>query len=741
MRKGVVVIGMLAGFALDLLARNGGASVAGDVQLQLETKNNQAVFHVGEVITLQLAFSLAAGSRNTYVISNNSYDRSGRLAIESYRIEPGNGWDDPLKLYFQSFLGFMDGGLFSSIKLTTAPVIVSRDLNEWVRFEMPGMYRVSVTSTRVQPADHAFASTPLEVRSNEILLQIIPATPEWQAKALHDALSKLEQPSTKVRTVQGQQADDRQQAIAILRYLGTPGAAIAMADRLNDDTSKFQFMLGLASTPAQDTALDYMRQLLHDPAFPVSDIFLQTLSLVALPPDIVSGRPDQRSQLEEKFEQELLQTLATKKGKALAVSAYTVLNAAGMRSRQIPPDGKRELTTQLAKVFDSLPLEDQAGLLDYHWQNLDKEVMLPLLPKIAERYSDYPNPRETHAYQANQVSAAALRHWYEMDPEQARPAIIAEIVRPKPRYGQEILGILEDKTLPEVEGQLADHLLANAGSEPQIASLIFRYGSADIEPPVVSYLDPLVGKMACAIQEPLLAYMLRVDPSGSASFLQRAMEARGAGFTACNRSLLVEVAALHNDPLLQDMAIAALNDSDPQVAENAATYLGRFGTPSTEAALWTRLASWNSQWKGREAELQYIPGESMEGVYQAGLGSNLIDAIATARTWVASETDLERLLDLSVTADQRQHVMQMLDAWRRQPKTIEYIPLGKGQFRIAQYQATSLQTAIEKLTQFPGGSQFVWAGNSTDESESRAFTELKKAVETNGITLSRTPSR
>jgi hypothetical protein len=235
--------------------------------------------------------------------------------------------------------------------------------------------------------------------------------------------------------------------------------------------------------------------------------------------------------------------------------------------------------------------------------------------------------------------------------------------------------------------------------------------------------------------------MLRVDPSGSALLLRRALEARGPGFTACNHSLLVEVGSLHNEPMLQDMALAALNDGDPQVAENAATYLGRFGTPSTETALWTRLASWNSQWKGRQAELKYIPGASMEGVYEAGLGTNLIDAIATGQGWLAGETDLERLLVLSVTADQRQSVMQMLDAWRHEPRTIEFIPVGKGQFHIAQYQATSLQAAVEKLRQFPSGSQFVWSGDGANESEKRALTELRKAAEANGITITLAPNR
>jgi hypothetical protein len=220
---------------------------------------------------------------------------------------------------------------------------------------------------------------------------------------------------------------------------------------------------------------------------------------VALPSDTVSDRPDQRLRLEENFEKELLQTLAAKHGKALAVTAHTVVNIAGLWSRQLSPDDSRALTRQLARVFDSLAPDAQQDLLVHRWQNLDKELMLPLLPKLATRYSDYPDLREMQAYQANQVSGAALLRWYEIDPQQARSAILAEILRPKPRYGKEVLGILKDETLPEVEQQLAQHLLADSGSQEQIASLISRYGTAAIESQVISYLDPQVGKMARAI--------------------------------------------------------------------------------------------------------------------------------------------------------------------------------------------------------------------------------------------------
>jgi len=344
------------------------------------------------------------------------------------------------------------------------------------------------------------------------------------------------------------------------------------------------------------------------------------------------------------------------------------------------------------------------------------------------------------AYEANQLSAAAFKRWWETDPENARAAIMQEILRPKPRFGAEVLGVLPERELPEVEQALADHLTLTSGNQEQVASLISRYASASVEPQVSDFLDPQVGKLACAIQTPLLAYFLRVDPTAAVSRLQNAMAARGAGYSACNHSLLVDVAGLHNDPVLQDMAIRSLDDDDPQVVANAASYLGRYGSARAEEPLWDRLATWSSQWKGREAELQYIPGENLDGVNRAEVGANLISALATAQGWLIDETKLNRLIDLSVGSDQRARSEQFLKSWQAQPRTIQFVAFGTGQFLIAQYNAQSLEAAIEKLRQFPGGSTFQWASDPKLDGEEKAFEDISKAVASQGIRISRSQS-
>ncbi len=156
------------------------------VKLTVRTKGDQTIFHIGELIPLELSFTSA--SENHYQINTASYDRSGRLGVESYQVEPSTGWDDPLALYFRSYGGTIGGGLSGFQKLSEQPAVIHRALNEWVRFNQSGRYHVAVTSSRVSRVGAEFLSKPKEVPSDGLWLTIIPATPEWQAATLAEAL-------------------------------------------------------------------------------------------------------------------------------------------------------------------------------------------------------------------------------------------------------------------------------------------------------------------------------------------------------------------------------------------------------------------------------------------------------------------------------------------------------------------------------------------------------------------------
>jgi hypothetical protein len=694
-----------------------------DPLLIIATRNNQANFHVGEIIPLDLAFT--SPSPNTYQLDTATYDRSGRLNEDNFVVEPSTGFDDPLRLYFRSYKGFMAGGLRGFKGLSTTPATIHADLNEWVRFKTPGQYRLTVTSSRVSKVGSYEFGNPT-VTSNSLALTILPAARDWQDATLKSAIQVLD--STRAPQVPASDpADPRTQAVKTLRYLGTPEAAREMARRLNGSVSEWDFAAGLMGSPARSAALEEMKKLLIDPSFPVSGRFLGTMSVLALPDGIVDNTPEQREKAEAEFRQELMSALPQKQGAALAVSNKTIITNAVASSSSLSADAKRTLTRQLVANFDTLSSQEQYGLLALRWSALDHQEMLPLLKRVAKQESD--------DMPSKLASAAALKRWYELAPEEARPVIIQEILRPKPRFSARTLGILPDKELPEADQPLLEHLTPTSDfwASSNSASLLQRYATPAAEPKVVAFLDPVVGKLPCAIQAPLLAYVLKNDSTAARPLLERATAARGKGSTACNHSLLTDVGLLQSNPVLQEVAMKSLDDSDPEVIGDAASYLKQFGSAAAENVLWSRLVAWSERWKGHEKDLQSVPGENMSAMYESAAGSHLIDALGAGHGWLPDDAKLRRLIDLSVTQGQKQQAEQFLRVWQMRPWAVTFLPV-VGQVHIAQFEETSIETAKEKLLQFPSGSAFEWI-HFGQEDEQKAFEEMSRFASEHGLKL------
>lgn len=337
--------------------------------------------------------------------------------------------------------------------------------------------------------------------------------------------------------------------------------------------------------------------------------------------------------------------------------------------------------------------------------------MIPLLKRYAQSYSDFPELRESNAYDSLRLSASALRRWYELDPAGARPAIIKEISRPRPRYDARVLGMLPDETLPEVDFMLAEHFIASKDLDgsSNLASLIARYATAAILPQVIEQLDPRIGKLACGVQDPILGYLLRVNPAIARPRLEQAIAARGPKFTACNHSLFQTVSDVRYDSVLEEIGIRSLDDPDPGVAMTAATMLGKFGSTAAESALWQRYASWSAQWSGRESQLETFAERDDDRGDQLGLGQNLMQALATGKSWLSDKTRLQRLAQLTKVPGIQQQLDRYLKIWEG-PVTIflDHSMIGF-RARVAQYEFHSIDALKEKLAQFPPKTEFVLA--------------------------------
>jgi hypothetical protein len=123
------------------------AKPAPPITLTLRLAGGQTRFHTGEIIPIELEFTSSVPNR--FVLDNATYDRSGRLTIDEFHVDPIDPVSDPLLDYFAAAAGFVGGGGRGMPVLSDRPTVVKLQLNEWFRFDQRGRFRLSVRSRRV----------------------------------------------------------------------------------------------------------------------------------------------------------------------------------------------------------------------------------------------------------------------------------------------------------------------------------------------------------------------------------------------------------------------------------------------------------------------------------------------------------------------------------------------------------------------------------------------------------------
>jgi hypothetical protein len=247
------------------------ASSTSEVRFRLELKDGRTVFQEGEIIPLVLSFTSNAKKR--YWADVRNYDRSGRLGIEHYCVDPEGS--DPLASYFKagSFLG---GGLGSTRELDAVPFTAEAELNEW-RTLAPGHYRVYAISYRAwRPPDPneqtSYSRVGEVVRSNTVEIDVNPPYPDWQNEQLRSAIRIL---------ATAPPADEARSAARRLRFLNTQDSTRQLARLfwgLNQhQPAGWDLMFGLYGSPYRKLAIDSMREQLAVPDHAITGEFLSTL--------------------------------------------------------------------------------------------------------------------------------------------------------------------------------------------------------------------------------------------------------------------------------------------------------------------------------------------------------------------------------------------------------------------------------------------------------------------------------
>jgi hypothetical protein len=713
--------------------------VPAPVTLAIRIAGDRRQFRPGEIIPLELEFNSVVPKR--FVVDGATYDRSGRLTIDEFRIEPNDGVSDPMLDYFASTGGAMGGGIRGIGVLGEKPHIVKLELNDWFRFDEPGTYRISVRSQRV--TDEAGSNrSVVPVESNTASFEILPRDPEWEAVEVGAALQILDATATSV---------DRRKGCRMLRFLANDAAVEEMIRRYDDGESgcNFEYMAGLAGAPNRARAVRQMEAGLRVPDQPITQSYLRTLAMLSvyvqhpefrppqnrdtkgrMGPGELSRHPELVQAAEAMYTDILTAALPEKTDRARAVTLAGRVSAQRRDSTTPDPAASRDdLRAQLTATFLDLPTDRQISLLGYSWPSIANAGMRPILRRLAEK----PAPASPS------LQDLALRRLYELAPEEGRALIVREIRNPSAGGSLRTLGMLPDRELPELDDVLAANIDIDQDHDALSirAELLQRYASPATAARVLATIEGILPLLACRPKAAFLAYFARVDPPLGKTMLDAALASRET--TGCYRIVLNDVARLRMSPVVEAVAIASLDDPVPEVVSSAAEMLGRFGSAAAREPLRARFERWHQAWDGRQEELRYRTTQDRANAAQGMLEGTLFQALARGQAWLADERDLRELRSLCVTDNCRTQADYITTAADDTRITIVRVEEPADSLvMLAQYQLNSIAALEQKLTQYPKGTRFTLDVQSLDSRlSSRVVAELAAFADAKGITLRR----
>jgi hypothetical protein len=710
-------------------------STNNDVSLRLSLKNGQTVFREGEIIAMDAEYSSSAEKK--YYLNTRGYDRSGRLSgMEVFCLEPDPAID-PLSDYFDGIMGFIGGGLGGNSPLINEPVPIHLELNEWKSLP-PGSYHLRIASQRVnEPTEKSTgpygALVPL--RSNTVEFQVVKAEPEWQAEQLAAALQPLDSGDPT--------SEDAKHAARVLRFLGSESSTRTIAQRYwssNDQPFGWDIKFGLFGSRYRSVATETMKAALKDPQHPVTQEFIQTLTLLELESDPKTRMPKYDPNNKEawtrardahtaafnkliaQYSSEAAAVVQSKTGLARAVTVNELLQS----DVPLNPAARTQLRQMLLASWDALPVRRRNELVEFRWEQIRGPELLPILKNIV---AGEPNPNRM-IDKLNREPA--LRHIYEMSPSEGRDLILREIAHPEGDISIKLLAILPDRELPQIEQPLIAKFKKGNGTEIDY-QLIWRYASAHAFPAMKSIYEDHRGEWACSPQSAILRYFLRVQPDYGAVQVSDALYRRQT--TGCFRFLFTELEEDLRRPRVEEIAIRALDDSSPDVTSDAAQALQKFGSARVEPALWLRLEKFHEQWKNKPEQLQYRPGANPDLVAQGRLGSVLVQAISNGQAWLASEQTISRLKQLASPQMQPE-----LDGVLQEMQRGEYgvnlnwWPAGTLDYSVGRYSGKGMAALKEKLAQLPAGSRLNCITTIAQHERHRAeFTEVEDTATAHGL--------
>jgi hypothetical protein len=689
-----------------------------DIQLRVHVQypEGRTAFHMGERIPIRLEFTTDAPGK--YTLNATAHDRSGRMPTEEFVREVAADAPDPYQDYFDlGVIGSIMGGAQRRPILGATPEFVDLDLNDWVRFDKPGMHRLYLRSHRIsKPVYLAPVSQLFEVR-------ILPPDPNWESDRLLALSEILKQgPLDPLHATTTEVYESRRNAARELRFLATPGAVRFNIQQALLPGFDFDTLL-LIGTRHRSVAVEELDRYIAHPIVPLRgwDIRLRALfsfvekerptvlpaSWMSDPSDafvaVVKGHQARYSSYLESEATRIIPLLKAKESDARKQSAEAIAEIAPKAAAAagiVPPDDYGLTRTQLIEGFATFPKNQQEELLEPRRFDLirGREIVPALISVITAAQSqplaDNPIMINVFGPDADILAGTALLRLAQVAPLQASEIIRKDIAAGEFRFRSFAMQQEAARSISEADAVFIELLKSNPnGAIPVIA----RFGSPELHAQMAKlYQEQRFDN--CFAVEHFVVYFTRI--TGNAKALkERLANVRGR---SCMKMLISRIAAVAWNSDVEATLVELLQGDDAEFAKEAAGLLAAYGGGAVESRLWARLQRWSETWKGRTAELASNENES-------NLGWTLIRSLTGAKSWIMDEPRRERLRGLCIDEECRKNWAPPMGA----PPAISIEVVHGGDrypaaYRVNGYGASTFDGLKSKLQQYPAGTSFAW---------------------------------
>jgi hypothetical protein len=709
-------------------------SVAGPIQpgpvtLQLRTANGQSQFHRGEVVRLELVFSSA--ERRAYSIPEECTPRETyRYSISPPALDRAVEVDAAMSMFFGNCHGFS-----SQADPGEKPIVLRQILNDRYRIEIPGTYSVSVKSNKL--------GFPLN--SNALQIEVLPSDASWEQSEFERANALL---------AERYGSETWEEGCEVLRYLETPQAEVEMARREGKQMQPCDFDIPLISARHRKLVQDQLEKGVNEPGRVIRGDYLRVLAFLSLyqqhpewyPALATEGMStvvsaDSSGAAGQGFQPsglwshgDMLRAEAFRYARLLAAALDKKTPGARSQSletllylgdtwpgSEVPADLLALVRREMPGAFADLPPSDRDAVLLHQWDEIKSPAMLPVLQDLVV---------QPQGLGSNGIALIRLN---ELSPEDARPIILGQLRSPNPQGGVAALSLLAEEQLPDLDTLLLHRLMEQQGDGAIAfeAGLLRRYASAAIAPELKPWFSERIGKTYCGTEAELLAYFLRVAPADGAAMLRAAMKSDSSGCLVLRR-----LAPIYFSPEVEREALAALDDSGPEVVQEALQVLRDHAAASSREILLQHFQKWHERWSGHEGELA-----SANSANQAGVESAYSEAIGLARNWLSTAADWRELQKLCVTKDCQERDQQIIVGLGSPfPPMIGLYPAVGDEFResygLDGCQRCSLEQIRNKMLQYPAAAKFLLDARSSRRARiQRVFAELQPWAAAHGFAL------